>query len=63
MRTWIRRFFYSMAVLDFLMSIYFVYTHNYGEAGYWLACAVISFLLGYLVFSDHSVASRKQGDS
>lgn len=51
MNTFARRFFYLVAFLDWAMGIYVRWIEeNRGEAGYWLAHAIIAFLVGYILF-------------
>lgn len=56
---WGRWFFYFLAFADYAMAEYVRWgEHNRPEAGYWLASAIVNFLIGYIVFT----ASRPQHD-
>lgn len=53
-------FFYVLAVANMAMGEYVRYVEDSRpEAGYWLARAVIAFLIGYLVFRPLAADSRR----
>jgi hypothetical protein len=60
MKFW-RRFFYTLAGLQFAMSEYVRWIEgNRPEAGYWLAHAILSFLIAYLCFTErHDAAGER----
>ena len=53
MKTIARRAFYTLAILQAGMSVYVRWIEgSRPEAGYWMAHAVVSFLIAYLLFSE-----------
>ena len=51
---WGRLFFYLLALADLAMFHYVRWVEDSRpEAGYWLACACMNFLIGYILFEGN----------